>query len=69
MTTPGPTSQDAILKSLISSSAELSSLPQTLAQVGLQFGVTKERIRQLEGRALRKLRQIAQEEKLDIPGI
>ena len=43
--------------------------PQTLAQVGQQFGVTKERIRQLEARALRKLRQIAQEEKLDIPGI
>lgn len=43
--------------------------PQTLEQVGTQFGVTKERIRQLEARALKKLRKIAQEEKLDIPGI
>ena len=31
--------------------------------------MTKERIRQLESRALRKLRKIAQDEKLDIPGI
>jgi len=43
--------------------------PQTLEQVGTHFGVTKERIRQLESRALRKLRKIAQDEKLDIPGI
>lgn len=43
--------------------------PQTLEQVGAQFGVTKERIRQLESRALQKLRKIAHEEKLDIPGV
>jgi RNA polymerase sigma factor (sigma-70 family) len=43
--------------------------PETLEQVGHRFGVTKERIRQLEARALKKLRKIAQEEKLDIPGI
>ncbi len=43
--------------------------PQTLEKVGNRFGVTKERIRQLESRALRKLRKITQEEKLDIPGI
>ncbi|MEX0717886.1 MAG: sigma-70 family RNA polymerase sigma factor [Planctomycetaceae bacterium] len=43
--------------------------PLTLEQVGSRFGVTKERIRQLESRALRKLRKIAQEERLDIPGI
>jgi RNA polymerase sigma factor (sigma-70 family) len=43
--------------------------PQTLEQVGNRFGVTKERIRQLESRALKKLRRIAQQEKLDIPGI
>ncbi|MGC1273572.1 MAG: sigma-70 family RNA polymerase sigma factor [Planctomycetaceae bacterium] len=43
--------------------------PLTLEQVGVRFGVTKERIRQLESRALRKLRKIAEEEKLDIPGI
>ncbi len=45
------------------------SEPQTLEQVGVRFGVTKERIRQLEARALRKLRKIAQEERLDIPGL
>lgn len=43
--------------------------PQTLEQLGGRFGVTKERIRQLESRALGKLRKIALEEKLDIPGI
>lgn len=43
--------------------------PQTLEQLGGRFGVTKERIRQLEARALNKLRKIALEEKLDIPGI
>ena len=43
--------------------------PQTLEQVGFHFGVTKERIRQLESRALKKLKKIAQQEKLDIPGI
>jgi len=45
------------------------SEPQTLEQVGNRFGVTKERIRQLESRALRKLRKIANEERLDIPGL
>ncbi|MBI3865859.1 MAG: sigma-70 family RNA polymerase sigma factor [Planctomycetia bacterium] len=43
--------------------------PQTLEQLGGRFGVTKERIRQLETRALNKLRKIALDEKLDIPGI
>jgi RNA polymerase sigma factor (sigma-70 family) len=43
--------------------------PQTLEQLGGRFGVTKERIRQLESRALEKLRKIAMDEKLDIPGI
>ncbi len=33
-----------------------------------KLGVTKERIRQLEARALRKLRKIAQDDKLEIPG-
>jgi RNA polymerase sigma factor (sigma-70 family) len=45
------------------------SEPLTLEQVGQRFGVTKERIRQIESRALQKLRKIAHEEKLDIPGI
>lgn len=39
----------------------------TLEQVGVRMGVTKERIRQIEARALKKLRQIAAEEKLEIP--
>lgn len=45
------------------------SEPQTLEQLGGRFGVTKERIRQLESRALNKLRKIALEERLDIPGV
>jgi RNA polymerase sigma factor (sigma-70 family) len=32
--------------------------PQTLEEVGRHFGVTKERIRQIEGRALNKLRRM-----------
>jgi RNA polymerase primary sigma factor len=43
--------------------------PQTLEEVGTRFGVTKERIRQLEARALKKARKIAQEEGIDIPGV
>ena len=41
--------------------------PQTLRQVGKNMGVTKERVRQIEMRALEKLRRIAEEEKLEIP--
>jgi RNA polymerase primary sigma factor len=42
--------------------------PMTLKQVGALMGVTKERVRQLEGRAMTKLREAALEEKIDIPG-
>ena len=48
---------------------ERGTEPQTLEEVGRHFGVTKERIRQIESRALQKLRRIAVDEKLEIPGV
>ncbi len=48
---------------------ETGQQPQTLEQVGHRLGVTKERIRQIEARALKKLKRIATDERLDIPGI
>ena len=48
---------------------EEGSEPQTLEQVGNRFGVTKERIRQLEGRALKKLKKHAEGARLEVPGL
>jgi RNA polymerase sigma factor (sigma-70 family) len=44
------------------------SRPQTLQEIGLRFGVSRERIRHMEMRALSKLRKLAKRERFDLPG-
>ncbi|MGH7172453.1 MAG: sigma-70 family RNA polymerase sigma factor, partial [Gemmataceae bacterium] len=39
----------------------------TLEEIGQQFGITKERVRQLNARAMKKLRSIVEEQDMDMP--
>src|SRR5947209_18253019 len=38
----------------------------TLEEIGQQFGITKERVRQLHARSMKKLRSLAEEQQLDL---
>jgi RNA polymerase sigma factor (sigma-70 family) len=46
---------------------EGGSNPKTLEEIGLELGITKERVRQLNVRIMNKLRSIAREQHLDVP--
>jgi DNA-directed RNA polymerase sigma subunit (sigma70/sigma32) len=38
----------------------------TLEEIGQQFGITKERVRQLNARAMKKLKAIAEEQEAEL---
>ena len=40
---------------------------RTLEEIGQQFGITKERVRQLNARAMKKLRSLVEEQELEMP--
>jgi RNA polymerase primary sigma factor len=40
--------------------------PKTLEQIGLAFGLSKERIRQIEAKALAKMREMIESEQLEL---
>jgi RNA polymerase primary sigma factor len=52
-------------REIIRMRAGLDSDPRTLEEIGQQFGITKERVRQLNARAMKKLRTLAEEQDLD----
>jgi RNA polymerase primary sigma factor len=41
--------------------------PMTLEEIGQQFGITKERVRQVNARAMKKLRDLVQDQHIDMP--
>jgi len=43
--------------------------PQTLEKIGQQFGMTRERIRQIEAQALIKLRNLSRRKQIDLDGM
>jgi RNA polymerase primary sigma factor len=53
-------------QTIIVSRYGLAADKQTLVQVGRELGISKERVRQLESRAMNKLRTLAEEQKLNL---
>jgi RNA polymerase primary sigma factor len=43
--------------------------PRTLDNIGKEFGITRERVRQIETQALNKLRAITKRKKIDLEGM